>query len=358
MDELFVPYVEALRGEMDFVSRNLGAIRAETVYIGGGTPTVLPISLLEQSLAACRERFPWQEDAEITVEANPGTVDAPYLEKLLSLGVQRLSLGAQSFHDGELALLGRIHREREITAAVCDARRAGFRNINLDLIYGIPGQSLERWRASIEKALSLEPEHISLYALTLEEHTPLAKRIARGELPPIDEDAAADMYILAEEMLKDAGYRHYEISNWAKPGFECRHNIRYWRDLTYLGFGAGAHSYWGSLRWHNVLHPADYIRRLEDRPTSSRFPSPAAEDGERITPEVEMAEALMLGLRLVEEGVKFADFAVRFGKDLWEVYGPQIKELTELSLLEVYDQGIRLTPRGRLLGNEVFERFI
>lgn len=358
MEGLFVPYVEALGREMALVGQHVGPLRAETLYIGGGTPTVLPPALLARVIALCKEHIPWRKGAEVTVEANPGTVDAPYLEKLLSLGVQRLSLGAQSFHDDELALLGRIHRASDVADAVQDARRAGFRNINLDLIYGLPGQTLDRWHRSLEEAISLEPEHISLYALTLEEHTPLARRIAQGELPPPDDDAAADMYILAEEALASAGYHHYEISNWAKPGFQCRHNLRYWRNLPYIGLGAGAHSWWGSRRWHNVAHPAAYIRRLESTPSASPFPSPAAEGGEAIDLRTEMAETVILGLRLVEEGVRFTDFTARFGRDLREVYGPQIQELVELGLLEVYHQGIRLTTRGRLLGNEAFERFV
>ena len=358
MEETFEPYVEALTREMAAVAREVGPVRAKTVYIGGGTPTVLPIALMEQIITACQENFPWQANVEVTVEANPGTVNGLYLRELLSLGVSRLSLGAQSFHDDELALLGRIHRAEEITVAVEEARQAGFHNINLDLIYGLPGQALEKWHSNLKKAIALEPEHISLYALTLEDHTPLAKRIARGELPPLNDDAAADMYILAEEMLAQAGYCHYEISNWAKPGFECQHNLRYWHNLSYLGFGAGAHSYWRNQRWYNFSHPIDYIRCLKGASSSSGFPSPAAEGGESIGSDREVAETMMLGLRLVEEGVRFADFTARFGKPLDRIYGQEIRELTELGLLEVYSEGIRLTPRGRLLGNEVFEKFV
>jgi oxygen-independent coproporphyrinogen-3 oxidase len=256
------------------------------------------------------------------------------------------------------------------------ARAAGFANVNLDLIYGLPGQTLAHWQATLAQAVDLAPDHLSLYALTLEHDVPLARRIARGELPSPDDDAAAAMYELAEETLAAAGYLHYEISNWTSSRFQvpsfmlnkeagtwnvelaCRHNLLYWRNQPYLGCGAGAHSSLPSpgrrgigVRWRNVLHPADYIARLQ------RGEAIAEEVQELSTAEV-MAETVILELRLVQEGVRCADFWQRFGRDVREVYGAQLAELRELGLLEADDQHVRLTPRGRLLGNEVFQRFL
>ncbi len=357
LEHLFRPYVEAVVREISWLARFPEPEEGESLYLGGGTPSLLPVELIGRILERIKEEFGLLPGAEVTLEANPGTVNRLYLEALLEKGVNRLSLGAQSFHQDELALLGRIHGPREIEQAFREAREAGFRNINLDLIYGLPGQSLVRWRASLEKALELGPEHLSLYALSLDESTPLAQRIASGELPPPDEDLAAEMYCLAEEMLEEAGYEHYEISNWAKPGFASRHNTRYWLNLPYLGFGAGACSFRWGMRWCNIPNPEEYIRSLSS-PEFTGFPSPAAREVEQITPRIEMAETVILGLRLVKEGLSFERFRRRFGRDLREVYGPQIREMVEAGLLEEDRERIRLSPRGRLLGNEVFQQFV
>jgi oxygen-independent coproporphyrinogen-3 oxidase len=352
------------------------------LYFGGGTPSLLSLAQVDHILSAIRRTFALAEDAEITLEANPGTVDLAYLQGLRALGVNRLSLGVQSFDEATLRLLGRIHTVAEAVAAYRLARAAGFANVNLDLIiYGLPGQTLAQWRATLAQAVALAPDHLSLYALTLEHDVPLARRIARGELPPLDDDDAAAMYELAEEMLAAASYVHYEISNWTSsrfqvPGFTlnkepgtwnvelaCRHNLIYWRNQPYLGFGAGAHSSWpaGALpspgrrgvgvRWRNVLHPAEYIAHMQ------RGEAIAEEVQDLALPAV-MAETMILGLRLVQEGVRLADFQQRFGRDVREVYGAQLAELRQLGLLETDDEAVRLTPRGRLLGNEVFQRFL
>ncbi len=369
LEHLFGDYVQALVHEIELVGQALN-LEARTVYIGGGTPTVLSLDQLVSIMVACRRSFLPVNDIEITIEANPGTVDGDYLAGLLDLGINRLSLGVQSFNDQELCLLGRIHTAAEAIESYRLARKVGFTNINLDLIYGIPYQTLDHWREALRQALDLGPNHLSLYALTLEEHTPLAQRVACGEVPAPDDDLAADMYILVEEMLAEEGYVHYEISNWARlkaeswkletsirhPAFSfqypvCRHNLTYWHNEPYLGFGAGAHSYFDGRRYYNVLHPAGYIERL------SKGKSPVAES-EEISRDLEMAETMILGLRLVEEGVRFSDFEGRFGRELHEVYGKEVEELRELGLIEVDDERVRLTARGRLLGNEVFERFL
>ena len=358
LEHLFEPYVQALVREIGLVSEL--SLQAKTIYLGGGTPTVLPLALLEEVLSALGQSFRGTNDVEITIEANPGTVDSDYLAGLLNLGVNRLSLGVQGLDDGLLCLLGRIHTAAEAVESYNLARQAGFANINLDLIYGVPHQTLEQWQSTLREALDLRPDHLSLYALTLEEHTPLAQRVARGEIPSPDDDLAADMYVLAEEMLAEAGYVHYEISNWAGPipnlqspisNHQCQHNLTYWHNQPYLGFGAGAHSYFEGRRWHNVLSPMEYIVQLNVGMGSCAH----SEDIDRAT---EMAETMILGLRLVEEGVSFEGFERRFGERLESLYESELRELEQLGLVEVTAEKVRLTPRGRLLGNEVFERFL
>ncbi|MFN2225688.1 MAG: radical SAM family heme chaperone HemW, partial [Anaerolineae bacterium] len=235
LEGLFETYVRALVREITLA----GTARVSSVYIGGGTPTVLPLLSLIQILDAIQAGFDLAADAEVTIEANPGTVEAGTLAALRVRGVNRLSLGVQSFADGELRRLGRIHTAEQAAAGLAAARQAGFDNVSLDLIFGLPGQALADWRFSLECALALEPEHLSLYALSVEAGTPLARDIARGHLPMPDPDLAAEMYEMAAEVNAQAGYQHYEISNWARGwGRQCRHNLIYWRNEPYLGLGA------------------------------------------------------------------------------------------------------------------------
>ncbi|MEK7280838.1 MAG: radical SAM family heme chaperone HemW, partial [Chloroflexota bacterium] len=303
--------------------------------------------LVVQIVQACRQALSLQE-GEISMEANPGTVNAEYLAGLRGVGVNRLSLGVQSFAEAELKLLGRLHDTMQAEEAFSWARAAGFDNINIDLIFGLPGQGLEAWRRSLSKAVKLAPEHLSLYHLTLDEATPLAQAIARGEFPLPDTDLAADMYLLSEDMLREAGYEHYEISNWAKPGRRCQHNLIYWKNQPYLGLGAGAHSYLDGCRFANMALPLEYIQRLEQdlSPIGQR-----EEAGE----VVERAETMFLGLRLTE-GIGEEEFAARFGSSPSHLYSSEIAELRSLGLLE--QTGLRLSRQGRLLGNEVFLRFL
>jgi oxygen-independent coproporphyrinogen III oxidase len=348
LEPLYSQYVRAVAREMETVA----PATLRSVYLGGGTPTVLPLSDLAQILEAVQGGRSLAPAAEVSIEANPGTVDAASLSGLVALGVNRLSLGIQSFDDAELRLLGRIHTAAEALEAFRTARDAGFRNISLDLIFGLPGQSLASWRASLHRALDLAPEHLSLYALSVEPRTPLAGGIERGELPIPDPDLAADMYELAEEACAAAGYFHYEISNWARQGdLRCEHNLVYWRNEDYIGLGAGAHSWARGQRWANVASPPEYTALL------SRGASPVASE-EAIPPELEMGETMMMGLRLVDEGVTFEGFRRRFGADLRQWYAVEIEELDRLGLLEIGDGRVRLSPRGRLLANQVFYRFL
>lgn len=360
LERYYEPYTAALIDEIRRAGAALGRPQVRTVFVGGGTPTVLPPSLLAQVLDACRTAFVVPSDAEITSEANPGTVDQDHFLALRAMGVNRLSMGVQSFDDEELRWLGRIHSAAEAEGAFKAARAAGFDNLNLDFIYGLPGQTPATWLHSLDRALALGPEHLSLYSLTVEPGTPLADHVRRGLAAAPDDDLAADLYLAAQEKLASHGYIQYEISNWAtgvtksdrdNPGFACRHNLVYWRDEPYLGFGPGAHSYDGARRWWNVRPVPHYIQRL-GRAESAEAGS------ERIDTRMAQGEMMMLGLRLVREGVTAARFRERFGVSLTEMFDREITELTERGLLEWLSGHLRLTPQGRLLGNQVFAAFL
>lgn len=351
MQRWFAPYIEALGKEIRRFGEQAGRPLARTIYIGGGTPSLLPLPLLAHVLEALHEAFRIPSGIEITMEANPSGLSVAYLEGVRQLGVNRISFGVQSAHLEELRLLRRDHTFEEARAHIAMARAAGFTNLNVDLIYGLPGQSLRRWQETLEAVLALRPEHLSAYALIVEERTTLYRWIREERIPAPDPDLAAEMYEWAQDRLTEAGYRHYEISNWARPGYESQHNTVYWRAEPYIGFGAGAHSFINGRRWVNALHPKDYIRRIE------RGESPLAEE-EILDTRTQMAEMIILGLRLVEEGIEDARFRARFGQGIREVYGSIVKELEELGLVQWDGARLRLTRRGLLLGNEVFWRFL
>lgn len=351
LDKLFEDYAAALAEEIRHAGEARDHSPVRTVFLGGGTPTVLPAPLLASILEACRTSFAVAPDAEITSEANPGTADAEVFAALRDMGVNRLSMGVQSLDDAELKWLGRIHGAAEAEEAFAAARRAGFDNINLDFMFGLPGQQTATWRSTLERAIALGPEHISLYSLTVEHGTPLYDAVRRGLQPPPEDDVAADFYLLASDLLGKAGYEQYEISNWSRPGFQCRHNLVYWRHEPYLGFGAGAHSYADGRRWWNVRPVPQYIQRLHSDQSPERGSEPI-DDG------LAMGEFMMLGLRLVGEGVDPARFAAHFGQPLDAVFSREVAALKRRGLLEQIDGRVRLTNEGRLLGNQVFAEFL
>ncbi len=355
LERLQGPYVEALIREVRAYGRRMGRPQASTVFFGGGTPTTLTGEQLRRVLDAVRDAFDVLPDAEITSEANPGTVDSDRFRAMRDAGFNRLSLGVQSFDDEELRFLGRIHSAAEAVEAYRRAREAGFGNVNLDLMFGLPEQRIESWERSLSRAVGLRPEHLSLYALTVEEGTPLARWVADGKTPPPDEGAAADMYDLACDLLAEAGYRHYEISNWALDDpardWRCQHNLTYWRYEPYLGFGAGAHSFDGRRRWWNVSGVQEYIGKIEAG-------EPPMKSGEDIGERLAMGEMMMVGLRLLEEGVPEARFRERFGVSLKEAFPQEIEELTEDGLVEWHGGSLRLTRKGWLVANRVFMRFL
>jgi oxygen-independent coproporphyrinogen-3 oxidase len=368
-EESIPEYVEALCREINFVSRNPQAESnpIHTVFFGGGTPSLLAPAHFASILGGIRSNFDLREDAEITMEANPGTVTLETLQKFRALGINRISLGVQSANTEELRMLERIHNFFDVIQAVSSARKSGFDNINLDLIYGLPEQTFKTWQVTVKRILDLNPEHISAYALTLEHGTPFGKWSARGMLPITDPDLAADMYEWASEMFEKAGYLQYEISNWTKPGRRCKHNLQYWRGLPYLGLGAGAHGYANGFRYSNVLRIKTFIERLHNLnysrddpvPINIDFPlSPAAVNQHRQTPHDDMSEFMITGLRLTEEGISFPVFRHRFGQEMSDIYLNEINDLTKLGLVERSNDSLRLTRRGCLLGNQVFMRFV
>jgi oxygen-independent coproporphyrinogen-3 oxidase len=339
-----------------------------TIFLGGGTPSLLPLAEYAGIFAALRECFDLTAGCEITLEANPGTVDAAYLAGLRALGVNRLSFGVQSAHAAELKLLDRLHTFDDVIAAVGLARAVGFDatayGLNLDLIFGLPYQTLEGWHASVQRVLDLQPEHLSLYALSLENGTPLRAWVYKGLLPLPDPDLAADMYHYAFDKLAAAGYAQYEISNWARADgltpeyFQCRHNLQYWRNWPYLGLGAGAHGCVNGWRYSNALAPAAYIKRmLEGEAQAYPFSAATIERNPQTRADA-MNETMLLGLRLTQAGVREADFRARYGVGLRETFGRTLRHLRALSLLDWDDEGARLTHGGRLLGNRVFQEFV
>jgi oxygen-independent coproporphyrinogen-3 oxidase len=355
------PYVQALLREIawagDLARRSGAAGRpsdhpwpCRTIFFGGGTPSLLTAEQVAQTLEAARQAFVVQADAEITLEANPGTLEEAHLMALRAAGVNRLSLGAQSFDAGLLRWMGRIHGPQEIERAVCLARRAGFDNVNLDFIFGLPDQRMEQWEATLERALALEPDHLSLYALIVEEGTPLHRWVEQGRVQPADEDLTAEMYLLAQQRLAEAGYVQYEISNWARPGKACQHNLTYWRNLPYLGVGAGAHSSFAGRRFSTALKIPEYIERVQRV-------GHAVIESEEISPDLEMTETAMLALRL-NEGLSAALFEQRYGVSFEQVFGARLAPIEAAGLLERETGMVRLSERGRLLGNEVFMRLL
>jgi oxygen-independent coproporphyrinogen-3 oxidase len=349
-------YIEAIKREAALWSEAFGDRFAESVFIGGGTPSQLTASQIGDVLSACRAAFAVAPAAEITIETNPNDLSERYCAALLEAGVNRLSIGAQTLDRRGLRVLGRRHEAATVAAAVAAARAAGFANLSLDFIYGWPGQSLEQWRDDLTRVLSGEvggsiPDHLSLYGLIVEPGTPMADAVQRGILSPVDDDAAADFTELAMAMLAKAGWVHYEIANWrANTGKASRHNAIYWRNGDYAGIGAGAHGHVGDQRTMNHPSPQKYIALL----TENQSPR---SNIETISARTAMAETTMLGLRLLRDGVSAAAFDRRHGVSLTDQFGPVIARLRDLGLLVVEQDRVRLSDRGAMLANAVSAEF-
>lgn len=350
-----VDYVDTLLAEMELRAAALSLpVRVPTLYIGGGTPSLLAPGEIARLIDRAAVLFSLEEGAEITLEANPGTLTAESAAGFRAAGVNRLSLGVQSLDDRMLALLGRIHTAREARLAVESARRAGFDNIGIDLIHSLPGQSLSHWQEELAQGLALEPTHISAYGLTLEEGTPLFDAAERGEIEPLSGDDSALLFEATAEILVRSGFEHYEISNFARPGFRSRHNQVYWRRGYYLGLGCAAHSFLPAtpygLRRENP-------RGIEEYRAAVATGDPSFGDGHFLSRNEAMAEWVFLGLRLLE-GVDLDEFRREFGLPFRQVYGREAAPLIEGGLLVEKGGRLRLSPKGILLSNRVLAAFV
>lgn len=355
-EELIPTYVEALIAEMDLMLAKYGPRPAATIYFGGGTPSLLAPEQIARLIAALRTRFPLPDDAEVSLEANPESLDAETLAGFLRAGVNRISLGVQTQQRHGLKVLGRGHRPEIPERALAAARAAGAGNLSVDFIFGWPGQTAEDWERDLDALIDWGAAgavgHASLYSLIVEPGTPLEDAVRRGILILSDDDAAANLYERAIARLAAAGWHHYEISNWARaPGYASRHNLIYWRNGYYLGLGAGAHGHVDDTRSSNMLIPARYIRTVRDGQLPIAFQ-------ERLDAATVMGETMMLGLRLVEEGVSATAFEIRHGRKLEDVYGRQLEDLTQVGLLTWDGAHARLTHWGLMVANVVEERFL
>ena len=347
--ELAARYVRALVEEIS-TARHAGS-RVDTIYFGGGTPSLLTPSQLDLILSALHRQFDIESGAEVTLEMNPGTVSRDQLRSFRESGVNRASFGAQTFDDAELAKLGRSHSSADTFKTFHELRAAGFDNVSFDLIAGLPGQTLDGWQRNIEQSLALQPEHLSFYLLEVHSGTPLADHIRRGLQPVPDEDLAAVMYEWMIERAAAAGYEHYEISNLCKPGFSSRHNTKYWTGAPYYGFGCSAHSFDGrARRWSNQRDVLRYIENLE------QGTSPVVEEQELTEADLR-AEALFLGMRMMR-GVDVREYSEMFGVDLRAEHRDELDRFREAGLVEFHGDLIRLTRNGALMSNEVFAAFV
>lgn len=366
-------YTEKLVEEMKYQSARAKEYQVVSVFIGGGTPSILNIEDMAAILHALKDGFEILPDAEITMEANPGTVTPEALSCYREAGVNRISMGLQSADDKELRYLGRIHTYDEFLKSYQRVRMAGFDNVNVDLISAIPGQTLESWKNTLKKVTMLKPEHISAYSLIVEEGTPYYDRYGEHvemenhsltpeerhrlmSLPDLpDEDTEREMYYLTQEFLKEQGYERYEISNYSKKGYECRHNIGYWTGMEYLGLGLGASSYMNGCRFHNTSIYNEYCSARLDR--EEVFEGVLRQEFERLTIEERMEEYMFLGLRLTK-GVSAHGFVSSFGQNIRNVYGPVLHQMEKDGLMEFKDGFYRLTSRGIDISNYVMSRFL
>jgi oxygen-independent coproporphyrinogen-3 oxidase len=345
-------YLAALRREIAHTaaSRPWTGYQVPSIYFGGGTPSTLAPEALTGLLRRLSDGFPVQVEAEITLEADPGTIDLAGLEALREGGFNRLSIGVQAFDDGLLKQLDRLHSAADARRVLTWARRAAFMDVNLDLMFGLPGQSAAAWDDSLHEAIAWTPTHISVYGLSIEEHTPFYRRHQRGQLVIPDDEVQASMFERADQLLTAAGYMHYEISNYALPGWRSRHNLHYWHHGEYLGFGAGAHAYLGAYRRENERLPRRYIQAIGECGSAARNP-------EYIDRQRRLHEGLMVGLRL-HEGIDLEAFAHAYGVPLESAYAEPIAELLESGHVQLTNGHLRLSEGGRLVADAVLSRLV
>lgn len=349
-EDYFQAYVQALDKEMLAYHKLLSDYVVTSIFIGGGTPTILPIELLQKIGIRLGELFFIDPKAEFTIESNPGTLSFEALSGLKKTGVNRLSIGLQAFQNRLLKKLGRVHTLEQFLQNYENALKVGFDNINIDLMFGLPEQETRDWEESLLKVIQLDPPHLSCYSLILEEGTPFFRMWDQGHLLLPTEDDTLQMYRKCIQMLTDAGYEHYEISNFAKPQRKCKHNLRYWNCDEYVGLGVGAHSYFQGIRYHNQENLAQYIKE-------SYCLQKLQKDPQTIHAKEAYEEYMFLGLRLIQ-GVSKEEFYHRFQRSMEEVYGSVLQKLVKLGLLKEEENNVKLTKRGLEVGNVVFEQFL
>lgn len=350
LDHLHEEYVDCVINEMKIYQMKLGDVKINTVYIGGGTPTCLSQNLIQKLMEACFNTFNVVDESEISIESNPGTLTREKLKSMRSSGINRLSIGLQSWNDEELKRLGRIHTRQHFVENYYTARQQGFDNINIDLMFSLPEQTLGKWENTLEHVIQLCPEHLSCYSLKIEENTEFFAEYEEGMLNIPDEETDRMMYQSAIEKLAQHHYRQYEISNFSKIGFECRHNLVYWKCGEYIGLGAGAHSYLNSERYSNISSPTRYMAQIQKGclPIDERF---------SLNQNDRMIEFVILGLRL-KEGISEQEFYDRFHKEITQVFPGQLKKWVRLGLIDYSGDRYRLTMRGMDVSNQVFMEFI
>ncbi|HEX8184706.1 MAG TPA: radical SAM family heme chaperone HemW [Blastocatellia bacterium] len=371
-DSLAARYVEAVSLEIKGWGERLSRhetpggndrLSVDSIYFGGGTPSIIEAAQVAALVESCHEAFDVARDAEITIEINPATISRNRIEGWIGCGINRASVGVQSFIDSELVALSRTHAAADARRTIESLREAGMENISLDLIAGLPGQTLSDWEFNLREALKIRPEHMSLYLLEVKEGTQLLAQIKRGQRPLPDDDLAAEMYRMICDAARDANYEHYEISNFALwPGgaksggdftpspLRSKHNMKYWTGAAFYGMGCGAHSYDSRTRWMNILKAESYIASI----TST---GQAIAERHEMTDEDRAAEALFMGLRL-KEGVSLGEFRAEYGVDVLSRYGQELPRLEEAGLIEIDAERLTLTATGRLLSNEVFVSFV
>jgi oxygen-independent coproporphyrinogen-3 oxidase len=352
-------YVNALVKEIEYYGKEYhNKYYVDTIFIGGGTPSILEVALIAELMAAVRANFHVLPDAEITMESNPKTLNRYKLNRYFDLGINRLSIGAQSLDNDLLAFLGRIHRAEDFLESYQAAREAGFQNINTDLMFGIPGQNMECWLDTLKKVLKLMPEHISFYSLQIEEGTPFFKMYREGRLEPIDDDADRDMYHRAVELFYREGYHHYEISNCGRPGYECRHNLKYWSMDEYLGLGLGAHSYLEGARFSNAERLSDYVEA--GRVSENKSTSPFIVWYHKNSRQEDISEYLFTGLRK-REGIDLDDFEAQFQQPIEEIYADnwhRLKAFIESGYLVKTENRLYFTKQGIDISNTILTEFV
>ena len=350
MDGLHQRYVASLLREAEWLRQNTATQPLSTLFLGGGTPTILGGKELADLVTSCKELFGFTPQAEISIEANPKTIDLEKLTLLRHSGFNRLSIGVQSLQDKELQLLGRPHSAKDALTAVRLARTAGFDNISLDLMYGIPGQDHNSWQQTLEQTLSLVPDHLSLYELTAEPGTPYYQQLDQGLLDLPDEEEIAAMDQITATLCQQSGLAQYEISNYARPGYECRHNINYWQNGPYLALGAGAVACWEGRRRQKIRDPRLFCAQIE----SGRS---VVQEEECLEPAASFRETVIIGLRM-NQGVSKESLQRRYGMELNDCYGNILIRLVDQGLLEMTASHLRLTARGRIFANQVMAELV